>query len=185
RSSLIAELNEKDITGFMVDYMESLSSDSIEDIWPPLTTFFKEVIANYSNYKSVLSDILKFSTVVGIKLSQVSFGEQKKVRKEMIEIFVKLLNLVTTVKLGTGHEEQSITSILNPINMLPGSDSTHEQSSSTKATLTGQTPELHEQPENPATPTTKLSFFPSGRESSPVKESPTEKDSAKEELCET
>ncbi|KAG7758952.1 hypothetical protein KL911_000089 [Ogataea haglerorum] len=175
RSSMINELNDKDVSTFLTEYMESLSSDSVEEIWTQLMSFLKDVQTNMSHYRLLLSDILKFSTIVGVKLSQISFGEQKKVRKDMTDSFMKVLTMATNVKNAT--EDQSIASILNPINILPGTD--NHDSTSSSALNSESTGKIETGAENLKSPP-----VPSMRGSSPIKETPPlEKESAKEELC--
>ncbi|ODV87484.1 hypothetical protein CANARDRAFT_194233 [[Candida] arabinofermentans NRRL YB-2248] len=108
RSSLITSLSEKDVSSFLVDYVESLSNDAVEDIWPQLTQFLKDVQSNPAIYKSLFPDLLKFAAVIGTKVSQISFGDQKKVRKEMIDSFTKILSLSVNVKINL-HDESSLT----------------------------------------------------------------------------
>ncbi|KAG7902668.1 hypothetical protein KL935_001576 [Ogataea polymorpha] len=176
RSSMINELNDKDISTFLTEYMDSLSSDSVEEIWTQVISFLKDVQTNMSHYRLLLSDILKFSSIVGVKLSQTSFGEQRKVRKDMTDSFIKILTMATNVKNATS-EDQSIASILNPINILPGTDS-HDSPTSSEPN-----------PETPAKIETgvenlKSPSVPTMKGASPVRDTvPLEKETAKEELC--
>ncbi|GME76896.1 unnamed protein product [Ambrosiozyma monospora] len=126
RSSLITDLTERQVSIFLVNYVDSLSSDTIEDIWPQVTQFLKELYFNYTSFKYVYPDMLKFAAIVGIKLSQTSFGDQKKVKKDMSESFSRILNIAVTMKVSA--DESSLTSMLNPMNMLQ-TDSENDTSS--------------------------------------------------------
>ncbi|KAG7848702.1 hypothetical protein KL941_001520 [Ogataea angusta] len=176
RSSMINELNDKDVSTFLTDYMDSLSSDSVEEIWTQLISFLKDVQTNMSHYRLLLADILKFSTIIGVKLSQISFGEQRKVRKDMTDSFIKILTMATNVKNVTS-EDQSIASILNPINILPGTDNYDSPSSSVlNSESTGKIESAVENLKSPSVPSMKGM--------SPIRDTlPLEKESAKEELC--
>lgn len=116
RSSLLTQLTDKRISNFLVRYVLSLSSDSMEDIWSQVLQFLKEVNSNSSLYKLLYPDILKFASIVAIKISKTSFGEQKKIRKEMTDIFIKLLNASVTAKYS---DESGSSSLFIPTSITP------------------------------------------------------------------
>ncbi|OWB85077.1 hypothetical protein B5S33_g3734 [[Candida] boidinii] len=116
RSSLLTQLTDRRISNFLVRYVLSLSSDSMEDIWSQVLHFLKEVNSNSSLYKLLYPEILKFAAIVAIKIFKTSFGEQKKIRKEITDIFIKLLNASVTAKYS---DENGSSSLFTPINITP------------------------------------------------------------------
>lgn len=80
-----------DTSIFLVDYTESLQNDSIEDVYDDSMNFLKEVGADLSSYKLILINVVKFISTLAQKLKRSKFGEQKKIRKEISDIFLKIL----------------------------------------------------------------------------------------------
>ncbi|CDK24115.1 unnamed protein product [Kuraishia capsulata CBS 1993] len=93
RSSLNNDLTERMISAFIVQYAESLGNDTIEDIWPQVTQFLKDVQSNSAIFKHLYPDLLRFVCILGLKLGQTRFGEQKRVRRELTEYFTKMLGV--------------------------------------------------------------------------------------------
>lgn len=92
RSTLTTELTDYDIAKFLVDYLRSLENDAVEDIWHESISFLKEIQNNISLYKHLMPEIFQFISVLAVKVNTLSFGEQRRTRRELSDIFVKLFN---------------------------------------------------------------------------------------------
>ncbi|KAK9479483.1 Dopey, N-terminal-domain-containing protein [Lipomyces japonicus] len=102
RSSLTTDLTDYQLIEFLVAYIKSLENDAIEEIWLDCTTFVKDVYANISLYRHILPYILVFISTLGRKVDPTNFGEQKRLRKELADIFLKLLNSAVTSRQISG-----------------------------------------------------------------------------------
>lgn len=76
---------------FLVEYARSLQNDSIEDVYDDSMNFLKEVSSDLSTYKLILINVVKFISVIAQKLRRSKFGEQKKTKKEIGDMFLKIL----------------------------------------------------------------------------------------------
>lgn len=91
QNDLTIKPNSVEIGFFLINYTNSLQDDSIEDIYNDTITFLKEVCNDLSGYKLIILDVLKFLSVLTTKLRNSKFGMQKKIKKEMNDIFLKIL----------------------------------------------------------------------------------------------
>jgi hypothetical protein len=83
--------NGLDVISFLIAYTKTLQDDSIEDIFQMTISFLKEV--NLQDNQLILLNILKFISVFSLKLSRCKFGSERQVKKEINDLFVKLLPL--------------------------------------------------------------------------------------------
>ncbi|VEU21225.1 DEKNAAC102146 [Brettanomyces naardenensis] len=128
RSPLLTDLSPEEISHFLTDYVETLGSDMIEESWGDLSRLLREVCSSSSSYKRVYPDMLKIAAFVGSKLSQTSFGEQKKVKREMVDSFTKILNTATSTKFLQNDNASSGGIVMNPINLGSTSDVSSKES---------------------------------------------------------
>ncbi|GMM38223.1 Dop1 protein [Saccharomycopsis crataegensis] len=92
KSSLTNKFVDKSIGIFLVEYLKSLDIEVIEDIYTVSMNFLKDVNAMSINYNSVIPYILQFASILTKKLSKLKFGEQKKIRKEVGDNYLRLLS---------------------------------------------------------------------------------------------
>lgn len=90
-SSLNSNVSAKELARFLLNYIDSIDDDTISDIWSFTLQFFKEVNSHPTNFKSILPDLLKTATKLMSKLSNTKFGEQGRSKKDLSDIFMKLL----------------------------------------------------------------------------------------------
>ncbi|CCH45045.1 hypothetical protein BN7_4623 [Wickerhamomyces ciferrii] len=83
--------NSFDVSYFLVLYLLSLQNDSMEDIYDNSINFLREVASDLNSYKQVLINIVKFTCVLAQKLKTTTFGSQKRIKKELGDLFVKIL----------------------------------------------------------------------------------------------
>jgi len=108
--------NVFDTSAFLVEYTKSLQNDSVEDIYDDSLNFLKEVAGDLNSYKLILINVVKFISVIAQKLQRSKFGEQKKVKKEISDLFFKILpaslnfkNIEITSALATSINESEST----------------------------------------------------------------------------
>ncbi|KAK9450692.1 Dopey, N-terminal-domain-containing protein [Limtongia smithiae] len=116
RSSLTTDLTDYQLVEFLVDYINSLENDAIEEIWSDCMIFVRDVYANIGLYRHVLPGFLVFMSIIGSKVDSTNFGEQRRMRKELADVFMKLLNSSATSRqtaqaTGLPSLESSSTSI--------------------------------------------------------------------------
>ncbi|ODV59967.1 Dop1p ASCRUDRAFT_21626, partial [Ascoidea rubescens DSM 1968] len=87
-----SNLNDKMLSMFLVEYVKSLESDAVEEIWNQSMNFLKDVQNLGSVYANIYPFILQFTCILGEKLNKSKFGEQRKVKREISDTFMKILS---------------------------------------------------------------------------------------------
>jgi hypothetical protein len=82
-STLTSDIADTDLIAFLVDYTKSLEDDAMDEIWHDCTLFLKDVLANPLPHRQILPSLLEFTAVIGRKVDNTNFGEQRKMRKEL------------------------------------------------------------------------------------------------------
>jgi hypothetical protein len=82
-STLTSDLADTDLVAFLVDYTNSLEDDAMDEIWLDCTLFLRDVLANPLPHRQILPSLLEFTAVIGQKIDNTNFGEQRKTRKEL------------------------------------------------------------------------------------------------------
>lgn len=83
KSTLTISLEDTDIVVFLVDYARSLEDDAMDEIWQDCTTFLKDLLGNPFPHRQSLPCLLEFAAILGEKVDNTNFGEQKKMRREL------------------------------------------------------------------------------------------------------
>ncbi|KAF3921998.1 hypothetical protein ABW20_dc0105088 [Dactylellina cionopaga] len=89
RSSLTSELTDLEVASFLVDYVKSLEDDAMEEIWSDCLLFLSDVLKNPFPHRQTIPLLLQFTATVGEKVDNTIFGEQKKMRKDLGDIFIQ------------------------------------------------------------------------------------------------
>ncbi|KAJ4290999.1 hypothetical protein N0V90_010195 [Kalmusia sp. IMI 367209] len=97
-STLTSDLTDSDLVAFLVDYTKSLEDDAMDEIWQDCTLFLRDVLANPLPHRQILPLLLEFTAVIGQKVDNTNFGEQRKMRKELADIFQRILTAVFTTR---------------------------------------------------------------------------------------
>jgi len=93
KSSLTSELTDIDVATFLVEYSRSLEDDAMEEIWPDCLAFLTEVLKSPFPHRQTLPSLIQFAAILGDKVDNTNFGEQKKMRKDLgVSKTVTLLN---------------------------------------------------------------------------------------------
>lgn len=83
KSALTAELQDLDVVVFLVEYARSLEDDAMDEIWADCMVFLKDVLANPFPHRQTLPSLLSFTAILGEKVDNTNFGEQRRMRKEL------------------------------------------------------------------------------------------------------
>lgn len=83
KSNLTVELHDTDVVIFLVDYAKSLEDDAMDEIWQDCITFLKDLLTNPFPHRQTLPSLLEFAAILGEKVDNTNFGEQRKMRREL------------------------------------------------------------------------------------------------------
>jgi hypothetical protein len=98
RSTLTIELRDTDIVIFLVDYAQTLEDDSMDEIWQDCMTFLRDLLGNPFPHRQTLPSLLEFAAILGEKVDNTNFGEQRKMRRELADLFLRLLTAIFTTR---------------------------------------------------------------------------------------
>jgi hypothetical protein len=82
-STLTSDLADTELVAFLVEYTTSLEDDAMDEIWQDCTVFLRDVLANPLPHRQILPMLLEFTAVIGQKVDNTNFGEQRKMRREL------------------------------------------------------------------------------------------------------
>lgn len=83
KSTLTSSLSDTDLVTFLVDYARSLEDDAMDEIWVDCMTFLKDLLANPFPHRQTLPSLLEFAAILGVKVDNTNFGEQRRMRREL------------------------------------------------------------------------------------------------------
>lgn len=83
KSTLTSSLSDINLSAFLVSYTRSLDDDAMDEIWTDCMTFLRDVLANPMPHRQTLPRLLEFTAILGEKVDNTSFGEQRKLRREL------------------------------------------------------------------------------------------------------
>ena len=83
KSTLTSTLVDIDLVAFLVAYTKSLEDDVIAEIWADSIAFLRDVLANPLPYRQTLPRLIEFTSVLGQKVDNTTFGEQRRLRREL------------------------------------------------------------------------------------------------------
>ncbi|CAI7658112.1 unnamed protein product [Penicillium glandicola] len=98
KSSLTSNLSESELASFLVTYARSLDDDVLDEIWTDCTTFLRDVLSNPFPHRQILPRLIEFAAILGVKLENTTFGEDRRMRKELGDVVLRLLTAVFTSK---------------------------------------------------------------------------------------
>lgn len=91
------DLNMKELSRFLVDFLNFIDNDSVADIWNHIMGFFKDVLAHVGAFDEILLDCLLICSGLSKKLASIK-NRDHKYQKELGDIFVRLFNQVLNLK---------------------------------------------------------------------------------------
>jgi hypothetical protein len=83
KSTLTSSLNDTDLVVFLVEYTRSLEDDTMDEIWADCMAFLKDLLANPFPHRQTLPSLLEFAGILGEKVDNTNFGEQRRMRREL------------------------------------------------------------------------------------------------------
>ncbi|EAW11272.1 cellular morphogenesis regulator DopA [Aspergillus clavatus NRRL 1] len=98
KSALTSSLTESELAGFLVTYARSLDDDVLDEIWLDCTTFLRDVLSNPFPHRQILPRLVEFAAILGAKMENTTFGEDRRMRKELGDVLVRLLTAIFTSK---------------------------------------------------------------------------------------
>lgn len=98
RATLSSNLQEIDLLTFVNSYVQSLEDDVLDEIWKDCTTFLREVFNNPMAHRQILIQLVDFIAILSAKIENTNFGEEWKMRRELADLFVRLLTAIFTIK---------------------------------------------------------------------------------------
>ncbi|KAJ5923317.1 hypothetical protein N7454_008562 [Penicillium verhagenii] len=98
QSSLTTSLSESELASFLVSYARSLDDDVLDEIWSDCTIFLRDVLSNPFPHRQILPRLIEFAAILGAKLENTTFGEDRRMRKELGDVLLRLLTAVFTSK---------------------------------------------------------------------------------------
>ena len=98
KSTLTSNLSDTSLAYFLVTYLRSLEDDTMDEIWSDCLAFLKDVLGNPMPHRQTLPRLLEFTAVLGEKVDRTTFGEQRKMRRELGDLFVRLLAAALTTR---------------------------------------------------------------------------------------
>lgn len=83
KSTLTSSLNDTDLVIFLVEYARSLEDDAMDEIWTDCMTFLRDLLTNPFPHRQTLPSLLEFAAILGEKVDNTNFGEQRKMRRDL------------------------------------------------------------------------------------------------------
>jgi hypothetical protein len=108
-SSQTVELSASEVAIFLSAYLRSTEDDATDEIWTDCISFLRDVLANPLPYRQALPHLLSVLLLLAEKLDNTNYGEQRKMRRDLGDIFQRLLTATfTTLPSGymTEHGDQ-------------------------------------------------------------------------------
>ena len=83
KSTLTSELSDINLAVFLVAYTRSMEDDALDEIWTDCMTFLRDVLGNPLPQRQTLPILLDFTAILGQKINNTNFGEQRKMRRDI------------------------------------------------------------------------------------------------------
>lgn len=83
KSTLTSDLSDIILAAFLIAYTRSLEDDAMDEIWTDCMTFLRDVLANPLPHRQTLPKLLEFTAILGEKVNNTNFGEQRRMRRDL------------------------------------------------------------------------------------------------------
>jgi hypothetical protein len=118
KSTLSSNLQKSDLVAFLSIYAQSLEEDVLEEIWKDCTTFLRDVLGNPMPHRQILIRLINFIAILSAKVEHTNFGEERKMRRELADLFIRLLTAIFTIKPQSSSKEKTVSASDNVERML-------------------------------------------------------------------
>lgn len=108
QSSMTTDLDALEVVSFLTAYLDSVEDDAMDEIWPDCTAFMRDVLANPLPWRQILPPLLLVALLLAEKLSNTNYGEQRRMKRELSDIFQRLLTASFTT-MPSGYNTESTT----------------------------------------------------------------------------
>ncbi|KAI1203081.1 putative regulator of reproduction dopa [Nemania serpens] len=98
KSMMTVTLQDTDLAIFLVDYARSVDDDAMDEIWQDCMVFLKDLLGNPFPHRQTIPSLLEFAAILGEKVDNTNFGEQRKMRRELGDLFLRLLTALFTTR---------------------------------------------------------------------------------------
>lgn len=98
KSAMASDITESELAGFLVTYARSLDDDVLDEIWTDCTTFLRDVLSNPFPHRHILPRLVEFAAILGAKMENTNFGEDRRMRRELGDVLLRLLTAIFTSK---------------------------------------------------------------------------------------
>ncbi|RDA92653.1 hypothetical protein CP533_1456 [Ophiocordyceps camponoti-saundersi (nom. inval.)] len=98
KSAMTISLQDLDLVVFLVEYARSLEDDAMDEIWADCMTFLRDLLGNPFPHRQTLPSLLEFAGILGEKVDNTNFGEQRRMRRELSDLFLRLLAALFTTR---------------------------------------------------------------------------------------
>ncbi|POR36162.1 Protein dopey [Tolypocladium paradoxum] len=98
KSTMTISLQDSDLVFFLVEYARSLDDDAMDEIWQDCIIFLKDLLGNPFPHRQTLPSLLEFAGILGEKVDNTNFGEQRRMRRELGDLFLRLLAALFTTR---------------------------------------------------------------------------------------
>jgi hypothetical protein len=95
-SSQTVKLSASEVAIFLSAYLRSTEDDATDEIWTDCISFLRDVLANPLPYRQALPHLLSILLLLAEKLDNTNYGEQRKMRRDLGDIFQRLLTATFT-----------------------------------------------------------------------------------------
>ncbi|PHH73987.1 hypothetical protein CDD80_3429 [Ophiocordyceps camponoti-rufipedis] len=109
KSAMTIALQDLDLVVFLVEYARSLDDDAMDEIWADCMTFLRDLLGNPFPHRQTLPSLLEFAGILGEKVDNTNFGEQRRMRRELSDLFLRLLAALFTTRPMTFAEPNGAT----------------------------------------------------------------------------
>lgn len=83
KSTMTSEVSDVQLATFLINYTRSMDDDALDEIWADCMSFSKDVLSNPMPHRQILPLLLEFISVLGVKIDNTNFGEQRRMRKDI------------------------------------------------------------------------------------------------------
>lgn len=126
RSTMTSDLSDTDVLTFLVEYIKSFDTDAIEDVWNDCISFLRDVQNNHYAYRHLFPEVFRCIAVMAEKGESANFGDQRRVRRELSDIFLRLFNISLSSKSISAAQDASDTQSLSEKLTSPSTESVNE-----------------------------------------------------------
>ncbi|KAL1303267.1 hypothetical protein AAFC00_006679 [Neodothiora populina] len=98
RSSLTSDLTTLEVISFLLSYTRAIEDDATDEIWTDCMVFLRDVLSNPLPHRQILPGLLEYTVLLAEKIEHTNFGDLRKMRRDLGDIFIRLLTATLTAR---------------------------------------------------------------------------------------